>query len=103
MRNRRYWKGPTLLAWGAGSVAELGQAVDGELKLPKNLPMYKDKVQIKGAIADGLEIPFDAALKMPTHPRLSGPFSRRCSARRRPSSADWLALAARWPDRFRRS
>ena len=67
-----YWKGPTLLAWGAGSVAELSQAVDGELKLPKNLPMYKDKVRIKGAIADGLEIPFDAALKMPTRAQAIG-------------------------------
>jgi ribosomal protein L10 len=61
-----------LLAWGAGSVAELSQAVDGELKLPKNLPMYKDKVQVKGAIADGLEIPFEAALKMPTRSEAIG-------------------------------
>jgi len=67
-----YWKGPTLLAWGAGSVAELSQAVDGELKLPKNLPLYKDKVRVKGAIADGLEIPFDAALKMPTRSQAIG-------------------------------
>src|SRR5271168_4661790 len=42
-----YWQGPTLLAWGAGSVAELSQALDGELKLPKNAPLYKDKVKVK--------------------------------------------------------
>ena len=67
-----YWTGPTTLVWGAGSVAELSQAVDGELKLPKNAPLYKDKVKVKGAIADGQEIPFDAALKMPTRQQAIG-------------------------------
>ena len=67
-----YWTGPTTLAWGAGSVAELSQAVDGELKAPKTAPLYKDKVKIKGAVADGQEIPFDAALKMPTRAQAIG-------------------------------
>ena len=53
-------------------MAELSQAVDGELKLPKNAPLYKDKVKVKGAIADGQEIPFDAALKMPTRQQAIG-------------------------------
>jgi large subunit ribosomal protein L10 len=67
-----YWQGPTLLAWGAGSVAELSQAVEGELKLPKNAPLYKDKVRVKGAIADGQEVPFDTALRMPTRSQAIG-------------------------------
>ncbi len=67
-----YWTGPTTVVWGAGSVAELSQAVDGELKAPKTAPLYKDKVKIKGAVADGQEIPFDAALKMPTRSQAIG-------------------------------
>ena len=61
-----YWTGPTALAWGAGSVAELSRAVDGELKAPKTAAQYKDKVVVKGAVADGQPVPFDRALKMPT-------------------------------------
>jgi len=67
-----YWTGPTTIVWGAGSVAELSQAVDGELKAPKTAPLYKDKVKIKGAVADGQEIAFDAALKMPTRSQAIG-------------------------------
>ncbi len=61
-----YWTGPTTMVWGAGSVAELSQAVDGELKTPKIAALYKDKVKVKGAIADGQEVSFETALKMPT-------------------------------------
>ena len=39
--------GPTTMVWGAGSVAELSQAVDGELKVPKTAPLYRDKVKVK--------------------------------------------------------
>ena len=67
-----YWVGPTTMVWGAGSVAELSQAVDGELKTPKTAPLYKDKVAIKGAIADGQEVPFETALKMPTRAQAIG-------------------------------
>jgi large subunit ribosomal protein L10 len=61
-----YWAGPTTLAWGAGSIAELCQAIDGELNAPKVAALYKDKVKRKGAIADGQEVPYEVALKMPT-------------------------------------
>jgi large subunit ribosomal protein L10 len=61
-----YWVGPTTLVYGSGSVAELSQAVDGELKAPKTAPLYKDKVTKKGAIADGVPVTFEEALKMPT-------------------------------------
>ena len=67
-----YWLGPTTLVFGAGSVAELSQAVDGELKAPKTAPLYKDKVTIKGAVADGQVVPFETALKMPTRAQAIG-------------------------------
>ncbi len=67
-----YWVGPTTLVFGAGSVAELSQAVDGELKTPKTAPLYKGKVNIKGAVADGQEVPFETALKMPTRSQAIG-------------------------------
>jgi large subunit ribosomal protein L10 len=60
------WAGPTTLAWGANSVAELSRAIDEELKKSKNAPAYKDKVTIKGALAEGQIIGFDKALTMPT-------------------------------------
>src|SRR5207248_2349108 len=63
-----YWLGPTALAWGAGSIAELSRELDGELRQPKNAPLYKDKVTVKGAIADGVPIPFERARLMPTRP-----------------------------------
>jgi large subunit ribosomal protein L10 len=61
-----FWQGPTLLAWGGSSVAELSKEIDTELKHAKNGPLYKDKVTKKGAIADGQAVTFEEALKMPT-------------------------------------
>jgi large subunit ribosomal protein L10 len=60
------WAGPTTFAWGANSVAELSRAIDDELKKSKNAAAYKDKVNVKGALADGQLIGFEQALKMPT-------------------------------------
>jgi large subunit ribosomal protein L10 len=60
------WGGPTTLAWGGNSVAELSRAIDEELKKSKNAAAYKDKVNIKGALADGELIRFEEALTRPT-------------------------------------
>jgi large subunit ribosomal protein L10 len=60
------WQGNTLFAWGGSSVAELSRTLDGELKNPKTLALYKDRVKIKGAIAEGQLVSFEEALKMPT-------------------------------------
>src|SRR5215472_6315992 len=46
------WAGPTTLAWGANSIAELSRAIDEELKKSKNAAAYKDKVNVKAALAD---------------------------------------------------
>jgi large subunit ribosomal protein L10 len=55
----KYWEGPTTVAWGAGSVAELSRELETFIK--KN-----DKMKVKGVLAEGQEISFDRALKMPT-------------------------------------
>src|SRR4051794_15972422 len=52
-----YWKNTTVLAWGANSLAELSRTVDGELTDRKKANLYKEKVTIKGAVADGQAIP----------------------------------------------
>ena len=62
------WAGPTIMAWGAGSLAELSRAIEDELKAPKTAPLYKDKVTPKGALADGQLVTFEQATKMPTRP-----------------------------------
>jgi len=63
-----YWSGPTTLAWGAPgiSIAEVSRAVEAELKNAKTAASYKDKVAVKGAIAEGQPVRFDVALRMPT-------------------------------------
>jgi large subunit ribosomal protein L10 len=61
-----YWAGTTTFAWGAGSVAALARTIDEELKNPKTAPIYKDKVKIKGAVAEGQPLAFEAAKTRPT-------------------------------------
>jgi large subunit ribosomal protein L10 len=66
-----YWEKPTTLAWGAGSIAELCREIESELKHPKNGPLYKSKegkpfIEKKGAIADGVAVPWETAIKLPT-------------------------------------
>ena len=56
----KFWEGPTTLAWGAGSLAELSRELDEVRK--KNEKFIKPK----GAVADGQAVTFDQALKMPT-------------------------------------
>jgi len=59
------WEGPTTLAWGAGSLAELSRELDTLLK--KN-----DKVKFKGAVAEGQAVTFKQALAMPTRAEAIG-------------------------------
>ena len=54
------WGGPTTVAWGMGSVAELSQEMESIRK------KHDKKIKVKGAVADGSEVPFEMALKMPT-------------------------------------
>lgn len=61
-----YWQGPTQLAYGDVSIAEISRGIDEEVKDKKKAAKYKEAVKIKGAIADRQLVSFDVALKMPT-------------------------------------
>ncbi|MGL4554579.1 MAG: 50S ribosomal protein L10 [Gemmataceae bacterium] len=65
-----YWSQMTVMAFGGSSISELSKEIDAELRNPKNAGLYKEKdkekVIVKGAIADGSPVTFDQALKMPT-------------------------------------
>jgi large subunit ribosomal protein L10 len=60
------WGGSTTVAWGAGSVAELSKEIETLVK------KYAKKMTVKTAIADGQEVAFAAALKMPTRAEAIG-------------------------------
>jgi large subunit ribosomal protein L10 len=59
MAVHKVWEGPTTLAWGSNSLAELSKELEALRK--KN-----DKIKIKGAVSEGQEIDFKQALAMPT-------------------------------------
>jgi large subunit ribosomal protein L10 len=61
-----YWVGTTTFAWGAGSIAELSRSIDEQLRNPKTAPVYKDKVKVKGAVAEGQPLGFEEAKTRPT-------------------------------------
>lgn len=61
-----FWQKPSLVAWGGSSIKELSKAIEAELRAPKTAPLYRDKVTVKGAVADGQACSFEDALKMPT-------------------------------------
>jgi large subunit ribosomal protein L10 len=57
------WEGPTTLAWGGNSIAELSRTLEEAFKKNDKL---KDKVKVKTAVAEGEVVPFAKALTMPT-------------------------------------
>jgi large subunit ribosomal protein L10 len=59
------WNGPTTLAWGADSIAELSKEIEVLAKKNK-------KIVVKTALVDGQEITFEKALKMPTRAEAIG-------------------------------
>lgn len=65
LKLEKCWDGPTTVAWGAGSVAELSRELESIFK--KN-----DKVKVKSVLAEGQEISFARALKMPTRTEAIG-------------------------------
>src|SRR5947209_7479279 len=54
------WEGSTTVAWGGSSIANLSQELDALLR--KHAKFMKAKT----AVADGQEVPYEVALKMPT-------------------------------------
>jgi large subunit ribosomal protein L10 len=65
MKVSQCWEGPTLVAWGAGSLAELSRELEGAIK--KN-----EKIKVKKAVSEGQELEFAQALKMPTRAEAIG-------------------------------
>jgi large subunit ribosomal protein L10 len=65
-----FWRKPTMLAWGPGSIAQIGRDLEAELRAPKNAPLYREKVTIKGGIVDGQPMPFDVLKTIPTREEL---------------------------------
>jgi ribosomal protein L10 len=54
------WSGPTAVAFGGTSISELSREIDAVAK------KHDKKVKVKSAVADGSEVTFEMALKMPT-------------------------------------
>ncbi|MFO0846134.1 MAG: 50S ribosomal protein L10 [Gemmataceae bacterium] len=67
-----YWAKPTVLAFGPPGVATVSKAIDAELRNPKTAAKYRERVKVKGAIADGQPVAFDVAKTMPTREELIG-------------------------------
>jgi large subunit ribosomal protein L10 len=61
-----YWAGSSTFAWGASSAGGLARTIDEQLTNPKTVAVYKEKVKVKGGIAEGQLVPFDLMKKMPT-------------------------------------
>ena len=59
------WEGPTTIAWGGNSIAELSRMLDEMIKKGDKVK-DKDKIKVKTAVAEGEEVPFAKALTMPT-------------------------------------
>jgi len=61
------WGGSTVFAWGPESVKELSKELEKSFNdAEKKDPKFKEKVTIKAAIAEGQQVTFEQALKMPT-------------------------------------
>lgn len=60
------WAGNTTVAWGAGSVAELCKELQTHVK------KHEKFIKVKSAVAEGQEVAFDVAIKMPTRAEAIG-------------------------------
>jgi large subunit ribosomal protein L10 len=60
------WTGSTTIAWGGTSIAGLAKEIEAVVK--KN----DKQMKVKTAVADGQEVAFDVALKMPTREEAIG-------------------------------
>jgi large subunit ribosomal protein L10 len=59
------WEGPTMVAWGSTSIADLSKELEKSFK-------GNPKVAFKTAVADGSQVSFDQALKFPTREEAIG-------------------------------
>ena len=63
------WAGPTTVAWGGTSIADLSRTINETLTKNDKL---KDKFKVKTAVAEGEVVPFAKALTMPTRAEAIG-------------------------------
>lgn len=66
------FSGPTLLIWGAESIKDLSNAVDGLIKELKKDPKAPDKFKVKTAVAEGQPVTLDIAKTLPTRKEAIG-------------------------------
>jgi large subunit ribosomal protein L10 len=67
------WGGSTVFAWGPESVKDLSKTLEVTFnEMGKKDPKFKDKVTVKTAVADGTQVTFAEALKMPTRKEAIG-------------------------------
>jgi large subunit ribosomal protein L10 len=66
------WRGPTFLAYGAENVKALSTTIDQFITDFEKDPKQKDKIKVKTAVADGQEVTFEQAMKMPTRQEAIG-------------------------------
>ena len=60
------WQGATTVVWGGNSIADLSKELEGLIK------KHDKYIKVKTAVADGQEVGFDVALKMPTREQAIG-------------------------------
>ncbi len=60
------WEGSTTVAWGGTSIANLSQELEAFIK------KHPKFIKPKTAVADGQEVPYEVALKMPTREQAIG-------------------------------
>jgi large subunit ribosomal protein L10 len=61
-----FWEGPTALAWGSSSLADLSKELHALGK------KYEKQIKFKAALAEGQPVTFQAALRMPTRAEAAG-------------------------------
>lgn len=67
------WGGSTVFAWGPESVKELSKGLEAAFRdHEKKDPKFKEKVTVKAAVAEGQQITFAEALRMPTRAEAIG-------------------------------
>lgn len=66
------WSGPTMLVWGADSIKELANSVDGAIRELKKDPKSPDKFKEKTAVADGEAVSLARAKTLPTRKEAIG-------------------------------
>ena len=62
----QYWEGPTTVAWGGSSLADLSKEIEALTR--KN----EKQIKVKGALSEGQVVTFKQALAMPTRAEAIG-------------------------------